>query len=195
MGNPNKWIKLSKKEIIELFIGFDEDIEEKDMEKEMTRTRTYEKQTSDNIKYSLFNWLDKEKKSKSKKSFTWEDDEENEESKISGLFQQIGFYDKNVFCAVGCLDLLEKLLNTEYNPDYEIYINIYKNMKIYEYNYMKLNNIIKHNIGGNKVNVKAMKLLSLIFSDKKWEKYKHEIITDETVYKQYNNYINTFSEE
>ena len=195
MGNPNKWIKLSKKEIIELFIGFDEDIEEKDMEKEMTRTRTYEKQTSDNIKYSLFNWLDKEKKSKSKKSFTWEDDEENEESKISGLFQQIGFYEKNVFCAVGCLDLLEKLLNTECNPDYEIYINIYKNMKIYEYNYMKLNNIIKHNIGGNKVNVKAMKLLSLIFSDKKWEKYKHEIITDETVYKQYNNYINTFSEE
>ena len=96
--------------------------------------------------------------------------------------------------AVGCLDLLEKLLNTEYNPDYEIYINIYKNMKIYEYNYLKLNNIIKHNIGGNKVNVKAMKLLSLIFSDKKWEKYKSEIITDETVYKQYNNYINTFSE-
>ena len=141
MGKPNKWIKLSKKEIIELFIGFDEDIEEKDIEGEMTRTRTYEKQTSDNIKYSLFNWLDKEKKSKSKINFICED-EENEESKISGLFQQIGFYDKNVFCAVGCLDLLEKLLNTEYNPDYEIYINIYKNMKRYEYNYMILNNII-----------------------------------------------------
>ena len=58
-------------------------------------------------------------------------------------------------------------------------------MKIYEFNYMKLNNIIKN----YKVKVKAMKLLRLIFTDKKWEKYKDKIITDEDVYKQYNNYI------
>ena len=121
-------------------------------------------------------------------------EEENEQSKIDGLFQQIGDYKNNVFSAVGSLDLLEKLLNAEYNPDYEIYINIYKNMKIYEYKYMKLNDIIKNNIGGNKTNVKAMKLLHLIFRDKKWEKYKNEIITDENVFKQYTNYSHNFSE-
>ena len=193
LQKPNKWIKLSKKEIIELFIGFDEDAEEIDVEKELSRTRTYEKESFNNTKYSLFKWFDKGNKSKTN-NIDLDDDEEDEPSKIPGLFQQIGDYGKNVFCAVGCLDLLEKLLNTEYNPDYEIYISIFKNMKIYEYNYMKLNNIIKNNIGGNKVNVKAMKLLSLIFSDKKSENYKNEIITDEIVNKQYNNYINNFSE-
>ena len=60
--------------------------------------------------------------------------------------------------------------------------------------YMKLNDIIKDNIGGNKTNVKAMKLLHLIFKDKKWEKYKNEIITDENVFKQYTNYSHNFSE-
>ena len=193
LQKSNKWIKLSKKEIIELFIGFDEDAEEIDVEKELSRTRTYEKESFNNTKYSLFKWFDKGNKSKTN-NIDLDDDEEDEPSKITGLFQQIGDYGKNVFCAVGCLDLLEKLLNTEYNPDYEIYISIFKNMKIYEYNYMKLNNIIKNNIGGNKVNVKAMKLLSLIFSDKKSENYKNEIITDEIVNKQYNNYINNFSE-
>ena len=193
LQKSNKWIKLSKKEIIELFIGFDEDAEEIDVEKELSRTRTYEKESFNNTKYSLFKWFDKGNKSKTN-NIDLDDDEEDEPSKITGLFQQIGDYGKNVFCAVGCLDLLEKLLNTEYNPDYEIYISIFKNMKIYEYNYMKLNNIIKNNIGGNKVNVKAMKILSLIFSDKKSENYKNEIITDEIVNKQYNNYINNFSE-
>lgn len=194
LQKPNKWIKLSKKEIFELFIGFDEELEENSDDRDFNRTRTYEKDSHNTIKRSLFNWLDKEKKSKSKSIVFDEEDDEDEQNKIPGLFQQIGDYNKNVFCAVGCLDLLEKLLNTEYNPDYEIYINIFKNMKIYEYNYMKLNNIIKNNIGGNKTNLKAMKLLSLILSEKKWEKYKNEIITDENVYKQYINYINNFSE-
>ena len=192
LQKSNKWIKLNKKEILELFIGFDEEVEENESEKELNRTRTYERRPQDNIKYSLFNWFDKDKNSKSK-SVVYED-EENEQSRIPGLFQQIGDYEKNVFCSVGSLDLLEKLLNTEYNPDCEIYINIFKNMKIYEYNYMKLNNIIKKNIGGNKANIKAMKLLSLIFSDKKLEKYRKEIITDESVFKQYTNYINNFVE-
>ena len=194
LKKDNKWIKLNKNEILELFIGYDEDFEPNDGQSEFSRTRTYEKQAHEEIKYNLFNWFDKGKKSQSKIIDSDEEDEENEQNKIQGLFQQIGDYGKNVFCAVGSLDLLEKLLNTEYNPDYEIYINIFKNMKIYEFNYMKLNNIIKNNIGGNKTTVKAMKILSLIFGDKKLEKYKKEIITDDNVYKQYTNYINNISE-
>ena len=194
MKKDNKWIKLNKNEILELFIGYDEDSEPSVGQSELSRRRTYEKQAHEEIKYNLFNWFDNAKKSKSKILDIDEEDEENEQIKIQGLFQQIGDYGKNVFCSVGSLDLLEKLLNTEYNPDYEIYISIFKNMKIYEFNYMKLNNIIKNNIGGNKTTVKAMKLLSLIFSDKRLEKYKSEIITDDNVYKQYSNYINNFSE-
>ena len=95
---------------------------------------------------------------------------------------------------MGCLDLLEKLVNTEYNPDYEIYISIFKNMQINQYSCIMLNNIIKNNIGGNKANLKAMRLLYLIFSDKKFVKYEKEIITDDRVYKLYINFVKTFSE-
>jgi hypothetical protein len=59
---------------------------------------------------------------------------------------------------------------------------------------MKLNDIIKNNIGGNKTNEKAMKILTIIFSDKKWEKYKKEIITDEVVYNEYINFVNNFQD-
>ena len=91
---------------------------------------------------------------------------------------------------MGSLNLLEKLLNDQYNPDYDKYLNIFKNLKIYEFNYMKLNDIIKNNVGGNKTNIKAIKILSIIFSDKKFEKYQKEIIKDESVYNEYINFLN-----
>lgn len=148
MQKQEKWIKFSKNDITELFIGFENET----------------------------------------------DEESERNNKIPGLFQQIGDYNKNVFAAMGCLDLLEKLVNTEYNPDYEIYISIFKNMQINQYSCIMLNNIIKNNIGGNKANLKAMRLLYLIFSDKKFVKYEKEIITDDRVYKLYINFVKTFSE-
>ena len=109
LKKPNKWRKLNKNEIIELFIGFNEDIDENDNDNEkLNRIRSYENQVSK--KYTLFNWYDKEKKSKSTNLYS-DDEEENEISQIPGLFQQIGDYSNNIFCAFGCLDLLEKLLN------------------------------------------------------------------------------------
>ena len=39
-----------------------------------------------------------------------------------------------------------------------------------------------------------MRLLYLIFSDKKFVKYEKEIITDDRVYKLYINFVKTFSE-
>ena len=148
MQKQEKWIKFSKNDITELFIGFENET----------------------------------------------DEESERNNKIPGLFQQIGDYNKNVFAAMGCLDLLEKLVNTEYNPDYEIYISIFKNMQINQYSCIMLNNIIKNNIGGNKANLKAMRLLYLIFSDKKFVKYEKEIITDDRVYKLYINFVKTFYE-
>ena len=177
LQKQEKWIKFSKNDITELFIGYKEEENEEIKPAE-----------NDPAKFSVFKLFDK-KKNKN------ENDEERERNNIiPGLFQQIGDYNKNVFAAMGCLDLLEKLLNAEYNPDYEIYISIFKNFQINQYSCMKLNNIIKHNIGGNKANLKAMRLLYLIFSEKKLDKYKKEIIIDDSVYKLYINFVKNFSE-
>jgi hypothetical protein len=183
LKSQEKWIKFSKKEITELFIGFDEDNE--DNEEVFNRTITFGNNVNKN-KESLFKWLDKK--------FDGDEDDDMEQSKTPGLFQQIGDFGNNVISAVGSLDLLDKLLDPEYNPDYEMYISIYKNMKIFEYKFMKLNDFIKKNIGGNKANVKALKLIHLIFNDKRLKKYEEEILPDEYVYKQYKNYSHNFSD-
>ena len=179
LQKQEKWIKFSKNDITELFIGFEEE-----------ETEEIKINENDPSKFSVFHLFDKKKN----KNEDEKEKESEKNNKISGLFQQIGDYNKNVFAAMGCLDLLEKLLNTEYNPDYEIYISIFKNMQINQYSSMKLNDIIKNNIGGNKVNVKAMRILHLIFSDKKLDKHEREIITDNSVYKLYINFVKNFSE-
>ena len=185
-----KWVNFSTKDITELYLGFDELIIENDEDNKE------EKENKKSI--ALFQWIDENSKIKENiDNISDENDneeKEDDEIKIPGLFQQIGDYQKNVFSAIGSLNLLEKLLNDEYNPDYEKYISIFKNLKLYQYNYMKLNDIIKNNIGGNKTNLKALKILTIIFSDKKWEKYLKEIITDENVYNEYINFLNNFSE-
>ena len=185
-----KWVNFSTKDITELYLGFDELIIENDEDNKE------EKENKKSI--ALFQWIDENSKIKENiDNISDENDNEeieDDEIKIPGLFQQIGDYQKNVFSAIGSLNLLEKLLNDEYNPDYEKYISIFKNLKLYQYNYMKLNDIIKNNIGGNKTNLKALKILTIIFSDKKWEKYLKEIITDENVYNEYINFLNNFSE-
>ena len=183
-------MNFSTKDITELYLGFDELIIENDEDNKE------EKENKKSI--ALFQWIDENSKIKENiDNISDENDNEeieDDEIKIPGLFQQIGDYQKNVFSAIGSLNLLEKLLNDEYNPDYEKYISIFKNLKLYQYNYMKLNDIIKNNIGGNKTNLKALKILTIIFSDKKWEKYLKEIITDENVYNEYINFLNNFSE-
>ena len=73
-------------------------------------------------------------------------------------------------------------------------MNIFINMKLYQFDYMKLNDIIKNNIGGNKTNLKAIKILTIIFSNKKIAKYQNEIIKDKSVYNEYINFLNNFSE-
>ena len=92
------------------------------------------------------------------------------------------------------MDLLIKLIDTEINPDAEIYINIFKSLEIENYKMLNLNTIVKLNIGGDKTNFKAMKLLKLIFNDKNRDDYKRIIMEDDIVYKQYINYLNKFIE-
>jgi len=180
-----KWVNFSTKDITELFLGFDEPLEEN--EKENSKSVIEEKKS-----ISLFQWFNESPKEKDNinDDLSESDSEDQNEIKIPGLFQQIGDYKNHIFSAMGSLNLLEKLLNDQYNPDYEKYLNIFKNLKLYEYNLMKLNDIIKNNVGGNKTNIKAIKILSIIFSDKKFEKYQKEIIKDESVYNEYINFLN-----
>ena len=182
-----KWVNFSSKDITELFLGFDEITNEEEKENKV------EKENKKSI--ALFQWLNTSTKKNIKEDFNESDNDDKgkDEIKIPGIFQQIGDFHKNVFSAIGALNFLEKLLNDEYNPDYEKYLNIFQNLKLYQYNYMKLNDIIKYNIGGNKTSLKALKILSIIFSDKKWEKYQKEIITDKNVYYEYINYLNNYS--
>lgn len=177
-----KWVIFSTKDILELFLGFDEHSEENKKENKKS--------------INLFKWFNEDQKEKenSDSNESDSDDKEKEEKKIPGLFQHIGDYQNNIFSAIGSLNLLEKLLNEQYNPDYEKYMNVFKTLKLYEFNYMKLNDIIKNNIGGNKTNIKAIKILAIIFSDKKWDKYQKEIIKDESVYNEYINFLNNYSE-
>ena len=77
---------------------------------------------------------------------------------------------------------------------FEIYINVFKSCEIKDYKMLNLSKIIKSKIGGDKTNLKAMKLLKLIFYDKSRNDYKRTIIEDNEVYKQYHNYLNKFIE-
>lgn len=180
-----KRFNFSTKDITELFLGFDEPLEENT--KENNKSVVQEKKS-----ISLFQWFNESPKEKDNinDDLSESDSDDKDEIKIPGLLQQIGDYKNNIFSAMGSLNLLEKLLNDQYNPDYDKYLNIFKNLKIYEFNYMKLNDIIKNNVGGNKTNIKAIKILSIIFSDKKFEKYQKEIIKDESVYNEYINFLN-----
>ena len=190
-----KWVNFSTNDINELYLGFDEIIKDDDDDIEIDGNKI---EPENKKSVALFQWVNENQKpnennDENKIEFD-SDDNEKEEIKIPGLFQQIGDYQNNILSSIGSLNLLEKLLNDQYNPDYEKFISIFKNLKLYQFNYMKLNDIIKNNIGGNKTNEKAMKILTIIFSDKKWEKYKKEIITDEVVYNEYINFVNNFQD-
>lgn len=199
LKNEGKPIKLTSKEIMFLYIG-EED--EEDMAKEILSKTTYEtkkrKKISSDFKYHTSSEFFDINDDSFNSSFNDEEEDSyylsNSHNKIHGLFYIIGNYQKNIILSTGVLDLIDKLIDTEYNPDSEIYINIFKSCDIEHYKLLNLNTILKFNIGGDKTNLKAMKLLKLIFYDKTREQYKKIIIGDNAVYKQYINYLNKFIE-
>ena len=116
----------------------------------------------------------------------------NYDNKVNGLFSIIGNYKNNTILSVGAMNLLDKLIDPEYNPDAELYINEFRSYDIQQYSLLNLNNIIKNNIGGNINNMKALKLLKLIFYENNKDKYERIIMKDDIVYKQYLNYLEKF---
>lgn len=191
--NEGKAVRLTSKEIMMLYIG--EEGEDEEAKEIMSKT-SYDdskkrKKISGDFRYhSSFEFLDLKDDIFNKN----EDDYYSNNNNLKGIFYIIGNYQNNILLSIGVLDLLLFLIDTEYNPDAEIYINIFKSCEIEHYKLLNLNNIIKLNVGGDKTNLKAMKLLKLIFYDKSRDQYKRIIMEDKSVYKQYTNYLNKFIE-
>ena len=116
-------------------------------------------------------------------------DYENENIILKGLFFYIGDFDNNILLSFGCLDLLVKLLDNEFNPEVEIYLRIFKTRRLIDYQSMRLNEIIKKNIGGIKATQNALKLLSILMEERNSEMFKKTLIKDENVYKQLEIYM------
>ena len=191
--NEGKWIRLSSKEINILYLG-EEGVDEETkqyLSKTSYDSKKRKKISSDYKYHSSFEFIGLEDDILSNKDY---DDCSSNNNAINGIFYIIGNYQKNIILSIGVLDLLIKLIDTEINPDAEIYINIFKSLEIENYKMLNLNTIVKLNIGGDKTNFKAMKLLKLIFNDKNRDDYKRIIMEDDIVYKQYINYLNKFIE-
>ena len=58
-----------------------------------------------------------------------------------------------------------------------------------DYQSMRLNEIIKKNIGGIKATQNALKLLSILMEERNSEMFKKTLIKDENVYKQLEIYM------
>ena len=113
---------------------------------------------------------------------------------LKGLFYHIGNYEgENYLLSITCLDLLVKLLDIQYNQQADIYIKVFKERKLADYQSLNLENIIKNKIGGDKTVQNALKLLCILFSDKSKEDYKPFLLKDDQVIKQFNTfYKNNF---
>ena len=194
----NKWINFSQNEIRVLFIGEEGtnkvNKEIKDFFNNLDVNKRSKKIAGDFKFHSFFEFIEKQEDFETMFSDVEGFYKLNYDNKINGLFSIIGNYKNNTILSVGAMNLLDKLIDTEYNPDAEFYINEFRSYDIQQYSMLNLNNIIKNNIGGNINNMKALKLLKLIFFENNNDKYERTIMKDDIVYKQYLNYLDKFSD-
>ena len=110
---------------------------------------------------------------------------------IRGIFFHIGNYKLNNYGSKSCMNFLLKLLDTEINPEAELYINIYKNQNIENFSLMNLPELATKNC--NNFN-NCYKLIQIYISQKynnndELNKYLYEI-GNENFVKSYKNWIN-----
>jgi len=196
LNKDNKWINFSQNEIRVLFIGEEGtnkvNKEIKDFFNNLDVNKRSKKIAGDFKFHSFFEFIEKQEDFETMFSDVEGFYKLNYDNKINGLFSIIGNYKNNTILSVGAMNLLDKLIDTEYNPDAELYINEFRSYDIQQYSMLNLNNIIKNNIGGNINNMKALKLLKLIFFENNNDKYERTIMKDDIVYKQYLNYLDKF---
>ena len=198
LNKDNKWINFSQNEIGVLFIGEEAtnkvNKEIKDFFNNIDVNKRSKKIAGDFKFHSFFEFIEKQEDFETMFSDVEGFYKLNYDNKVNGLFSIIGNYKNNTILSVGAMNLLDKLIDPEYNPDAELYINEFRSYDIQQYSLLNLNNIIKNNIGGNINNMKALKLLKLIFFENNNDKYERTIMKDDIVYKQYLNYLDKFSD-
>ena len=196
LNKDNKWINFSQNEIRVLFIGEEAtnkvNKEIKDFFNNIDVNKRNKKIAGDFKFHSFFEFIEKQEDFETMFSDVEAFYKLNYDNKVNGLFSIIGNYKNNTILSVGAMNLLDKLIDPEYNPDAELYINEFRSYDIQQYSLLNLNNIIKNNIGGNINNMKALKLLKLIFYENNKDKYERIIMKDDIVYKQYLNYLEKF---
>ena len=113
----NKWKKLNKEEINRLFLGGNiNDFHKSEINIEDNKNNNTDKKNNLNNN-TIKNCVKKN---------------------LNGLFYHIGKFNKNYYGSKSCLILLNKLINAEFNPEYEIYINVLKQKKLDEIKIMNL---------------------------------------------------------
>ena len=196
LNKDNKWINFSQNEIRVLFIGEEAtnkvNKEIKDFFNNIDANKRSKKIAGDFKFHSFFEFIEKQEDFETMFSDVEGFYKLNYDNKVNGLLSIIGNYKNNTILSVGAMNLLDKLIDPEYNPDAELYINEFRSYDIQQYSLLNLNNIIKNNIGGNINNMKALKLLKLIFYENNKDKYERIIMKDDIVYKQYLNYLEKF---
>ena len=196
LNKDNKWINFSQNEIRVLFVGEEAtnkvNKEIKDFFNNIDVNKRSKKIAGDFKFHSFFEFIEKQEDFETMFSDVEGFYKLNYDNKVNGLFSIIGNYKNNTILSVGAMNLLDKLIDPEYNPDAELYINEFRSYDIQQYSLLNLNNIIKNNIGGNINNMKALKLLKLIFYENNKDKYERIIMKDDIVYKQYLNYLEKF---
>ena len=196
LNKDNKWINFSQNEIRVLFIGEEAtnkvNKEIKDFFNNIDANKRSKKIAGDFKFHSFFEFIEKQEDFETMFSDVEGFYKLNYDNKVNGLLSIIGNYKNNTILSVGAMNLLDKLIDPEYNPDAELYINEFRSYDIQQYSLLNLNNIIKNNIGGNINNMKALKLLKLIFYENNKDKYERILMKDDIVYKQYLNYLEKF---
>ena len=204
LKKDNSWPNFTSDEIIKLFIGIknyknkknDSDDNDTVVRRAITSKIINGKLINKDVRKSMgkqVNNNDSLSLSESSSSSESDDDsnikikDKNEHSNdLFGLFALIGNYEKNILLSASCLDLLMKFLSIEYNPKAELYLNIFKSRRIIDYQNLKLEDIIRDNICGEKSTINAMKLLSILFKDTRMNQYKRVILKNDNVFKKFN---------
>ena len=166
MRYNNKWKKLYKEEIIELFIGAN--IKKNSIDDNIINYSNQETQNSSLNSNSLFII----------------DNNEMNPSYVKGLFFHIGNYINNYLGSISCLNLLYDLLNIEKNPDAEYYIKIFRNCKIEYFELMYLNELSKiKNYSNEKICFNIIQIYFNIINDDIECIYKNYGIDKQFIYR------------
>ena len=182
-----EWPKFSNADINKLFVGNNPDffkVQEKRGSLNLSKSKSTGKSLNNLNLQSIDQNPNVKKYLKEDYDINGGENNPNENCIYKGLFHYIGEFDKNVLLSISCLNFLAKLLDNEFNPEVELYLKIFKSRRLYDFQLMKLEDIIKYNKGGVQSTNNAIKILSIISEDKSIEYMKKYLVKDDNILKK-----------